>query len=155
MLLTLELRRDINRQNAEKIDRPKTKQGKTNSRKNAIKHDLRSEVLALPNEDPAIIAERAMGWTDYYQPRSPAAEHLVSECVLATILTDRVTRYRHFALSTQIRKACKVWLAEREDEVKQLNDLMNDDPAETVRLLKRGSWGVFVSREVGGIPEAF
>ena len=142
MSLTLEQRRDINLQNSRKSTGPKTAQGKANSRKNAIKHGLRSEVLALPNEDPVKIAERAASWNDYYHPRSPSAQHLVNECVQATILADRIHQFHHFALSTQIRDAKPLWLAEREDQVKKLKDLMNDDPAEAVRLLKRSSHGV-------------
>jgi hypothetical protein len=81
MSLTLEQRRDINAQNARKSTGPKSDQGKDRSRQNALKHGLRAEVLALPNEDPAIIAERADTWNDHYKPRSPAAQHLVNECV--------------------------------------------------------------------------
>ena len=142
MSLTLEQRRDINRENARKSTGPKTARGKANSRKNAMKHGLRSEVLALPHEDPAIIAERATSWIDYYQPQSPAAQHLVNECVQATILSDRVNRYHHFALSGQIRDARKAWLNQSEDEVKKRYDLMGYDPAEAVRLLKRSGLGV-------------
>ena len=142
MSLTLEQRRDINRRNASRSTGPRTQAGKDNSRKNAMKHGLRAKILALPNEDPAQIAERAEFWNDYYKPQSPAALHLVNECVQATILSDRVHQYHHFALSRQIRGAGKACERAREYEVKGLNLLMNDDPRDAVRLLKHSGYGI-------------
>ena len=142
MSLTLEQRRDINRRNASHSTGPKTKAGKANARKNAMKHGLRAKVLALPNEDPIKIAERAEIWNDYYQPQSPAAHHLVNECVEATILADRVHQFHHYALSRQIRRARGACEIAREKEVMGLNLLMNQDPCEAVRLLKRSGYGI-------------
>ena len=142
MPLTLEQRREINLRNSEKSTGPKTKEGKAQARQNALKHGLRAKVLALPNEDPLKIAERSAFWNDYYNPKSPAAHHLVNECVQATILSDRVHTYHHFALSRQIRGAKNVWLTARENEVQNLNFLMSEDPGEAVRLLKRSGHGL-------------
>jgi hypothetical protein len=81
MSLTPEQRRLINQNNARRSSGPRSAEGKARSRGNALKHGLRAEVLPLPTEDPAVIAERARAWNDYYQPESPAAQHLVNSCV--------------------------------------------------------------------------
>ena len=142
MSLTLEQRREINQRNSQKSTGPRTKEGKAKARQNALTHGLRAKVLALPNEDPLKILERSAFWNDYYNPKSPASHHLVNECVQATILSDRVHTYHHVALSRQIRGAKKVWLTARENEARNLDSLLNEDPCEAVRLLKRSGHGL-------------
>ncbi len=105
MPLTSEERSAINRQNAAHSTGPKSSEGKAASRRNALKHGLRADALALPNEDPAIVAARNDSWNDYYKPQSPAAQHLVNQCVQATLLADRCHQFHHAALSKQIREA--------------------------------------------------
>src|SRR3954452_4343152 len=102
---TPEERAATNRANAAKSTGPKTAEGKQKARLNALKHGLRAETVALPNEDPRVVAERAQVWNDYYRPASPAAQHLVNECARATVLSDRVDRYHHAALSLQVGRA--------------------------------------------------
>ncbi len=97
MPLTSQARSAINRQNASHSTGPKTDDGKTRSRRNALKHGLRAEALALPNEDPAAVAARNDSWNDYYKPQSPAAQHLVNQCVQATLLADRCNQFHHAA----------------------------------------------------------
>ena len=109
-----------------------------------VKHGLRSKTLALPNEDPAVIAERVAIWNDFYQPKSPAAQHLVNECVEATILSDRIHRYHHFAVSSQVRGAKEAWENAREEEVHDLFARLYDDPADVVSRLKRTGHGLRV-----------
>ena len=43
--------------------------GKTISRRNALKHGLRAEALALPNEDATVVAARNQSWNEYYDPQ--------------------------------------------------------------------------------------
>ncbi len=104
MSLTSEERSAINRQNAANSTGPKSSEGKAASRRNALKHGLRADAIALPNEDPSIVAARNDSWNDYYKPQSPAAQHLVNQCVQATLLADRCHQFHHAALSKQIRE---------------------------------------------------
>ena len=137
MPLTLEQRREINRWNSRKSTGPKTAAGKARSRCNSTKHGMRATVLSLPNEDPSVALEREAVWNDYYQPQSPAAQHLVNECVRATLLSDRVALYHDHQLSKQVSQASAAWDNGTEDEIQRLNALMNSEPAEAVRHLKR------------------
>src|SRR5579883_2987615 len=134
-------RSEINRQNAQKSTGPKTQEGKARSRRNAMKHGLRAEILSLPNEDPAAIQARVDSWNDYYQPRNPAEEHLVDECVRATVLSDRCHRAQDAIVAQRIREAEANWENKQEDEVERLKSTFKDDPATAVRLLIRTAHG--------------
>jgi hypothetical protein len=143
MTLTAEQRAAISRENGKKSKGPVTELGKSRSRANALTHGLRAEVLPLPNEDPAKVAEREAAWNDYYQPQSPAAQHLVTECVRATLLADRAHAFHAAALGDQVRQAEVDFDAEQDDRVQRLKELLpiDDDPASVVRLLERTAGG--------------
>ncbi len=141
MALTAEERAAINRQNASKSTGPKTDAGKASSRRNALKHGLRAEALALPNEDPAAVAARADAWNDYYRPQSPAAHHMVNACVDATLLSDRCRTYHEAALAKQVRDADHAWEVEREEAVEALVEMLRTDPATATRGLARTGHG--------------
>src|SRR5438874_6462175 len=94
-----------NRMNSKRSTGPRSERGKSVSSMNALKHGLRADSPALPNENPHIAAQRAHAWHAYYRPASPGAQHLVNECVRATLLSDRIDRYHGAALSEQIRGA--------------------------------------------------
>jgi hypothetical protein len=141
MTLRPEQRAEISRQNGKKSKGPVTEQGKRKSRANAVKHGLRAEVLPLPNEDPAKVAEREQAWNEYYRPQSPGAQHLVTECVRATLLADRAHAFHAAALSKQIREAPAEWDRAQDDVVTNLTALLPTDPAEAVRLLKQSAAG--------------
>lgn len=142
MHLTTEQRAQINRLNAQKSTGPKSAEGKENSRRNALKHGLRAEALPLPNEDPEAIAARAQEWNDYYQPQSPAAQHLVNTCVRATLLSDRCDQYQHAILSEQVRQAEILWDRARDHEFERLKSSLACDPACFARLLKNRADGL-------------
>jgi hypothetical protein len=141
MTLTAEERAAINRENARKSTGPKTAEGKAASRRNALKHGLRAEVLALPNEDPAAVAARSDSWNDYYRPQSPAAQHLVNQCVAATLLADRCNQYHAAAVAKQVREAGFNWEVARQDEVTAAVALLKTDPQTAARRLTRTGHG--------------
>jgi hypothetical protein len=105
MTLTAAQRSEINERNASYSTGLKTASGRDKARRHALKHGLRADTLALPNEDPELVAERCRAWNDYYRPQSPAAQHLVNECVQATLLSERFHRFHAAALTDQIRRA--------------------------------------------------
>ena len=136
MSLTDEQRAEIRRQNGRKSKGPKTVEGKHRSRANALKHGMRADVLALPNEDPAALAARTQAWNEYYQPQSPAAQHLLNECVRATVLADRCHTHHHAMLARQVREAADRWDAEQDLHLERLRALLPEDPAAAARRLK-------------------
>ena len=132
-----EARRAASRANGGKSRGPASAAGKARSRLNAVKHGLRARVAAMPNEDAAAVDARERVWNDYYRPDSPAAQHLVNECVRATLLADRCQRAHAEAVAGQVRTALLDWENRRDDEVDAIVAGLRDDPAEAVRLLKR------------------
>ena len=140
MCLTAEQRRKINKANASKSTGP-SEAGKLRSRYNALKHGLRAEVLALPNEDPTVVEARSEAWNEFYQPQSPAAQHLVNQCVHATLLADRCQQFHGAQLEKQMREAPLKRLVSREDELERLEKLLITDPMRAVRDLQRTAHG--------------
>jgi hypothetical protein len=124
MSLTTEQRAEINRQNAAHSTGPVTDDGRAKSRQNALKHGLRAEVIPLPHEDPETVRIRTRLWNDHYLPKSPAAQHLVNDCVQATLLSDRVHKYHAVALSDQITNALANWEKDREETLEDFIGLL-------------------------------
>ncbi|MBV9085051.1 MAG: hypothetical protein JOZ62_20425 [Acidobacteriaceae bacterium] len=71
---------------------PRTRQGKENSSKNAIKHGSCSKALLLPNEDPQEQADLFQMWLDDYNPSTGPAMMLVREVATAHWLLVRQRR---------------------------------------------------------------
>ncbi len=142
MALSSKQRSAINRQNASKSSGPKTDAGKAQSRKNALKHGLRADTLALPNEDPTVVAARNESWNDYYKPQSPAAQHLVNQCIQATLLADRCNAFHHAALSKQIREVQMLRDRQEREDLEALTELLETDPARAIRHLTRMGVGL-------------
>jgi hypothetical protein len=143
MSLTPEQRANISRLNGSKSKGPVTEQGKRKSRANALQHGLRAEVLPLPNEDPVKVAQREQAWNDYYKPQSPAAQHLVNECVRATLFSDRAHAFHAAALSEQVREAEHWYDNDQADRVQRIKELWptDDDPASVFRMLEQTAAG--------------
>ena len=140
MPLTAEQRAEINRSNASKSTGPSAS-GKLRSRFNALKHGLRAKVLALPNEDPAVVEARTEAWNEFYQPKSPAAQHLVNQCVHATLLADRCQQFHAAQLDQQIREAPLLQAKSQLDEIDRLDALLDKDPLRAVGQLRRTAHG--------------
>jgi len=141
MPLTADQRREVNRENARNSTGPRTDEGKARSRRNALTHGLRAEVVALPHEDASAVSSRGRSWHDYYRPESPAARHLIDQCVQATLLADRCHRHHAAALTRQVRDAADDWDRRREDEVESLKALLATDPPAATRRLRRTADG--------------
>ncbi len=67
------------RRNAAKSTGPRTKSGKTRSRRNALKHGLSAEQVVMLDEDPAAFDALRSDLFEHYQPTDPVAEHLVEQ----------------------------------------------------------------------------
>src|SRR5437868_9485029 len=137
MTLTAQERQVINCKNASMSTGPRSDAGKRRARENATRHGLRAEAIPLPNEDPEVVKARNQAWNDYYQPQSPAAQHLVNQCVQATLLADRCHRHHEATLAHQVRTAVSTLTTQREEEVEALKARLQTEPAEAVRGLRR------------------
>src|SRR4051812_30365186 len=109
MTLTAEELREIRRANGRKSRGPTSESGKMRSRANAVDHGMRSKVLAMPGESDEETAGRGDAWYEFYRPGSPAARHMLNECVRATVLSDRCQAAHDTELDDQIRKDLRLW----------------------------------------------
>src|SRR3954454_8512164 len=111
--LTPEERAEVSRRNGAKSRGPKTEAGRAASSRNSTRHGMRAKVLVMANEDPEVVAARVAAWEEHYRPQSPAAQHLVNQCVAATLLSDRCQLAHDSALADQVDEAAPAWAYDR------------------------------------------
>src|SRR4051812_29484998 len=97
MTISAEERRAINRQNSKASTGPTSDRGKKQVSQNALKHGMRAETIALPNEDPSVVQARADEWNTACQPANPMEQYLVEQAVKSSLSLDRC-RKQHTAL---------------------------------------------------------
>ena len=87
-----EARRAAARQNGMKSQGPKTAEGKSISRCNAITHGLTARVTMLPNEDPAAYEAQRAGWIERARPRDVVELSQVERLAYVSLQLERVAR---------------------------------------------------------------
>jgi hypothetical protein len=70
-------KRAANRANAQKSTGPKTVEGKSRSRLNAVTHGLTAETVVLPTEDSAAFEAERRGWIEDWKPETQTRMILV------------------------------------------------------------------------------
>jgi hypothetical protein len=94
-----------------------------------------------PTRTPNSSPNAAAPGTTTNNPQSPAAHHLLDECVQATFLSQRCRRFHHASLTDQVRRAEYDWDCHRQDQVEAQAALLATDPALALRLLTRTAEG--------------
>src|SRR3954463_4174326 len=105
MPLTPTQRSEVNRRNAARSTGPRTEQGKDRSRRNALKHGLCIETIALPDEGADQLRQRLQEWDDHYQPSTPGEQGRIERAVVASIQRRRCLAFQAAELTRQIRTA--------------------------------------------------
>src|SRR5215468_3244640 len=82
-------RAEINRRNSMRSTGPKTSEGKSRSRFNAVKHGCRARLPILPGEDPEDYRRRRDAWVDKFAPRDAVETYLVERAVDVSWRLDR------------------------------------------------------------------
>ena len=95
----------------------------------------------MANEDPEVVAARVADWNEHYRPQSPAAQHLVNQCVAATLLSDRCQLAHDAALADQVDEAAKDWDRARVAEVTDAWNGLAADPKRAVAAMERSGYG--------------
>src|SRR3954447_10486913 len=139
--LSPEERAEVSRRNGAKSRGPKTVAGRPTSSRNSTKHGMRAKALVMANEDPEVVAGRIAEWDDHYRPRSPAAQHLVNQCVAATLLADRCQLAHDSALADQVDEAAKAWDHARCAEVAEAWNGLARDPKVAVAAMEKSGYG--------------
>src|SRR4051812_19937516 len=139
--LSPEERAEVSRRNGAKSRGPKTEAGRATSSRNSTMHGMRVKTLVMANEDPGVVAARVVEWVDHYLPQSPAARHLVNQCVAATLLADRCRLAHDAALADQVDEAAKGWERALVAEVTEAWDGLADDPKRAVAAMELSGCG--------------
>jgi hypothetical protein len=77
-------RAEINRRNAQKSTGPRTPEGKSRSRLNALKHGLTARTPVLPGEDAEAHQARIETFVTSLEPRNELEQYLAEEAAQAS-----------------------------------------------------------------------
>src|SRR4051794_36777583 len=100
---------EANRRNAQKSTGPKTEEGKSRCRLNALKHGLGAIHVGLPHEDPAEYADILAGLMDSWQPANTQEHLLVNNIASAYMRIQRASRYEASLLNGEVLNVKKKW----------------------------------------------
>ena len=109
-------RAEINRRNAARSTGPRTPEGKSRSRFNAVKHGCRARLPILPGEDPEVYQHRLDAWVDKFGPRDAVEHYLVERAVHVSWQLDRADRAEVAGLVADLDREA----AQRAEEVRTL-----------------------------------
>ncbi|HWT80154.1 MAG TPA: hypothetical protein VN648_15310, partial [Candidatus Methylomirabilis sp.] len=117
-----------NRKNSKRSTGPKTENGKSIVRKNALKHGGRAKTLnvmpVLPQEDPKLLEERIQAWIDDWQPKDGSESDLVHRGAELSLKLERGERIEVVYLTSRVRKAeRKAGQEPSAKAIKRVNDL--------------------------------
>src|SRR4051794_32845321 len=97
---------------------------------------MTAKKIALPNEDPAAVADRNREGADHFRTARPRARHLRAECGPATLLADRSHPAHATAVANQILDRGAKWEGGRRQRVAALRRRGEDAPAGAVAELR-------------------
>ncbi len=141
-MIVSEARISANRANALRSTGPRTAEGKERSRGNAFKHGMAGEGIGLPVEDEAEVKRVFAGLREELAPQGEVAVALVRRVALLMIRLDRCVVQDSANLSARVRSAGSDFDEARQAEVDRLMVEIDDEPAASVRKLRRMPEGV-------------
>jgi hypothetical protein len=133
---------EANRRNASCSTGPRSAQGKSSSRLNAIKHGLRAEQVVLPTEDPDEFNEHSADWYDDWKPATATRRHLVERLAVASWRMRRCVRVESSRLTERIKQSRDASLRRESQTLDVLCMSLNTDPARSVSTLEATRGGV-------------
>ena len=131
-----------NRRNSSKSCGPKTAEGKETSRRNALKHGLTGEGVALPTEETVEIARRFEALADEFRPSTESGRILVRRYAFLSVRLGRCERHETVVLSKRVREAIEVYDDRRLADVEMLVSRISIDPMTSSRRLQATPEGI-------------
>jgi hypothetical protein len=131
-----------NRLNAKKSCGPKTQDGKNRSRRNALKHGLTGEGVALPTEDAVEVGRRFEALQSELSPKTVMGELLVRRVAFLSVRLERCEKHDTAVLSNRVRHAEKEFVDRRMVEVEALVARLPLEAATSARRLRGTPEGV-------------
>ncbi len=131
-----------NRRNALRSTGPKTPEGKERSRRNALKHGLTGEGVALPTEDQAEVSRRFAALQADLRPSNELSEQLVRRVAFLSVRLRRSEKHETAETARRIRRAIAKFDDERLAAVEIQAAKLYQEPATTVRRLQATPEGI-------------
>src|SRR5690349_2849277 len=111
---------EANRQNAQRSTGPKTDEGKTHSRGNALKHGLAGTGVVAEREDDGAFQEKLKAYLDHVAPGDALEEDLIKNMAWASVKLERARRQELAEVAARKREARRKWEEQRHKEVEEL-----------------------------------
>jgi hypothetical protein len=121
-------RAEINRRNAQRSTGPRTAEGKSRSRFNALKHGLTAKTAVLPGEDAAAYQDRVESFVTALEPGNDLEQYLAEQAAQLSWQLDRADRAEAARQAAAIRNAPVEEAFRQEDEVLALGRRLFWDP---------------------------
>ncbi len=141
-MIASEARISANRANALKSTGPRTAEGKERARANSFVHGLTGAGVVVAPEDSAAVERRAAGFEAEFRPVTEAGRGLVRRAAMLSVRLERCAVQEAAAISMGVRAAAADFDEAREAEVDRLMGSIAEEPAATVRRLRRMPEGV-------------
>jgi hypothetical protein len=143
-------RAEINRRNASRSTGPRSPEGKSRAKLNAVKHGMTAKTPVLPGEDPDAYRGRLDAWVEALEPVNVVEQFLVEQAATASWKIERADRVEAARVAAALRDAEADERAGRREEADRLGRLLLGldgraaDPAlarEVLRTLDPGHSG--------------
>jgi hypothetical protein len=131
-----------NRRNSAYSCGPKTIEGKRCSSKNAFKHGLTGEGVALPTEDTSEIERRFGNLVDELQPSTEAGRILLHRFSFLSVRLDRCERHETTVLSKRVRDAIGEYDDQRMAVIEVHASRISSEPMTSSRRLQTTPEGI-------------
>jgi hypothetical protein len=139
--MSSEKQRSANQANAQKSTGPKTAEGKTNAKRNALKHGLTGDGSVLPVEDETLFKERLQLWTNDARPSCELEKYQIGAAVWATVKFDRAARNDMAESNRRRRRAIGHWEGVQTRKINKIVLGWDTDPASCVEQLEQFTRG--------------
>jgi hypothetical protein len=137
-----EAQKQAARENGKKSKGPVTEEGKTRSRRNAVKHGLADgKAIAMPPDLEAAAEREFAAFCTQYHPRTECETRLVRTAAIASARLGQLAKAEMRHTQSRVRRAFEDWDATRDAQVAVLVELLEVDPAKAVSGLKRFTEG--------------
>src|SRR5215470_7047720 len=113
MTKTIEERRETARRNGAMSRGPVSATGKAISSRNSVKLGIYCRTIALPDEDPTLIAALRQDWYDFITPTTPVSRRLLEDIIFSDLMNERTKRAIQQAIAGQGQAALASWNEQR------------------------------------------
>ena len=135
-------KRAANQANAQKSTGPRTIEGKTKISLNAVTHGLRSEMVILPKEDPALFEAMRLGFFKDWNPQTETRRVLVERIAADAWRMRRCVKIEHDRISDRVETALANHEAAIQARMQEGFRLFTVQPTRAIEFFKGESTGV-------------